>query len=45
MEVMPTYNEDGRDAIVKFNKIKIKAKDWEQVKEKDLKVEILASNT
>jgi len=31
-EIMPTYSEDGLDAIIKFDKIKIKQKDWAEIK-------------
>ena len=44
-EIDPTYTEDKQDAIVSFNKIKIKVKDWENVKQEDLKVEIVKKSS
>lgn len=34
--IVPTFSEDGLDAIVSFDSIKVKAKDWSQIKSTDL---------
>ena len=31
-EILPTYSEDGLDAIIRFDKIKIKQKNWAEIK-------------
>lgn len=30
-EILPTYSEDGLDAVIKFDKIKIKQKNWAEI--------------
>lgn len=40
-DVIPTYSENGVDAIVVFESIKIKVKDWSPVLQEDLQLEII----
>ena len=37
-EVLPSYSENQVDAIITFDKIKIKLKNWEGIKQEDLKI-------
>jgi len=30
-EILPTYSVDGLDAIIKFDKVKIKQKNWAEI--------------
>jgi hypothetical protein len=43
-EMIATYTEDGDDATMPFDKIKIKKKNWEEFKGTDLKL-VVQTNT
>ena len=43
-EIQPTYSADELDAIITFDKINIKVKKWEDVKQEDMKVNLSSRN-
>jgi len=38
---MPSFSNNKLDAIIEFEKIKIKSKNWDNLKQEDLKINIL----
>jgi NADH/NAD ratio-sensing transcriptional regulator Rex len=40
-EINPIFCNNGIDAIVSFDSIKVKVKDWSSVKQEDLQIELV----
>ena len=44
-DINPIFCNDGIDATVSFDSIKVKVKDWSSVRQEDLKIELVTKQT